>query len=168
MRARGEESSGRAEPVLATATSRVAWLGGHLSVALAGSALVLLTIGFGEGLAYALTVDDPGQIPRLMAVSLVYVPAVWLVVAVAVLGFGWLPRAAAVVAWVAVGYCAVVGLFADSFDLPGWFQSASPFSHTPQAPLEGVSAAPLVVIGAVVVAFFAAGFAGLRRRDVGY
>jgi len=168
LRARGEESAGRAEPVLATATGRGAWLGGHLSVALAGSALVLLTIGFGEGLAYALTVDDPGQIPRLMAVSLVYVPAVWLVVAVAVLGFGWLPRLAAVVAWVAVGYCAVVGLFADSFNLPGWFKSASPFAHTPQAPLEGVSAAPLLVIGAVVVAFFTAGFAGLRRRDVGY
>ena len=168
MRARSEESSGRAEPVLATATGRGAWLGGHLSVALAGSVLVLLAIGFGEGLAYSLTVDDPGQIPRLTAVSLVYVPAVWLVVGVAVLGFGWLPRLAAVVAWVAVGYCAVVGLFADSFDLPGWFQSASPFAHTPQAPLESVSAAPLLVIGAVVVALVAAGYAGIRRRDLGY
>ena len=100
LRARGEETSGRAEPVLATATSRWAWLASHLSVALVGSALVLLAAGFGEGLAYGLTVSDAGQIPRLMAVALVYLPAVWLIVGLAVLGFGWLPRAAAAVAWV--------------------------------------------------------------------
>ena len=33
MRARAEETSGRAQPVLATATSRSAWLASHLSVA---------------------------------------------------------------------------------------------------------------------------------------
>ena len=49
LRARAEETSGRAEPVLATATSRSAWLGSHLTVALAGSALVLVAAGFGRG-----------------------------------------------------------------------------------------------------------------------
>ena len=54
----------------------------------------------------------------------------WLIVAVAVLGIGWLPRAAAVVAWVVVGYCAVIALFADSFNLPEWLHSAAPRSRT--------------------------------------
>jgi ABC-2 type transport system permease protein len=168
LRARGEETSGRAEPVLATGTSRWAWLGSHLSVALGGGALVLLGIGFGEGLAYGLTASDAGQIPRMMAVALVYLPAVWAVIGLAVLAIGWLPRAAAVVAWVAVGYCAVVALFAESFDLPAWFQNASPFAHTPQAPLESVAATPLLVVGAVALVLLAAGFVGFRRRDAGY
>ena len=43
-----------------------------------------------------------------------------------------------------------VALFADSLDLPGWSQSASPFTHTPQAPLDSVAAAPLLIMGAVV------------------
>ena len=86
----------------------------------------------------------------------------------AVLGFGWLPpRPPPSLAWVAVGYCAVVALFADSFRLPGWLQSASPFAHTPEAPLEPVTAAPLLVIGVVVAAVLAAGFVGFRRRDIG-
>jgi putative exporter of polyketide antibiotics len=39
QRLRGEESSGRAEPVLATAIGRGRWAAGHLAVALGGSAL---------------------------------------------------------------------------------------------------------------------------------
>lgn len=168
LRARGEETSGRAEPVLATATSRWAWLGSHLAVALAGSALILLLVGFGEGLTYGLSVSDAGQIPRLMAVALVYLPAVWLVVGLAVLAFGWLPRAAAAVAWVVFGYCAVVALFAESFNLPEWTRNASPFAHTPEAPFESVTVAPLLVLGGIAVVLQAAGFVGFRRRDVGY
>jgi ABC-2 type transport system permease protein len=167
LRARAEEAAGRTEPVLATATSRWAWLGSHLSVALPGSLLVLVAGGFGEGLGYGLAASDLGQVGRLAAVSLVYAPAVWLIVAVATFGFGWLPRAAAAAGWVVVGYCAVVALFAESFRLPGWLQSASPFAHTPEAPLEPVTAAPLLVIGVVMAALLAAGFAGFRRRDIG-
>lgn len=168
LRVRAEETSGRAEPVLATATSRGAWLASHLSVALAGSALVLVAIGLGEGVAYGLTVSDAGQVPRLIGVALVYLPAVWLIIGVAVLVIGWLPRTAAAVAWAAVGYCAIIALFADSFDLPAWFRDASPFAHTPQAPFETVTATPLLAIAAVVAVLLAAGFAGFRRRDLGY
>ena len=167
LRLRAEETAGHAEPVLATATSRLEWLAGHVSVALAGTLLALLAIGAGEGAAYAMTVSDPGQVPRLIGVALAYVPAVWLVVAFAVLAVGWLPRPAAALAWAAVGYCAVVLLFADSFDLPGWVQRASPFAHTPRVPLDTLTAAPLVVAGLIAAAFMAAGHAGLRRRDIG-
>jgi ABC-2 type transport system permease protein len=168
LRVRGEETSGRAEPVLATPVSRWAWLASHLTMALGGSTLVLLAIGFGEGLAYGLTVSDAGQVPRLMAVALVYLPAVWLLVGLTVLGLGWLPRMAAALAWAAFGYCTFVALFAESLDLPDWLQDASPFAHTPQAPFESVTAAPLLILGAVVIVLLTSGFVGFRRRDLGY
>jgi ABC-2 type transport system permease protein len=168
LRIRTEETSGRAEPVLATATGRGTWLASHLSVALVGSALMLLAIGLGEGTAYALTVADAGQVPRLIGAALVWTPAVWLIIAVTVLSVGWLPRLAAVLAWTAVGYCAVVALFADSFKLPGWLQGASPFTHTPDAPLQSVTLLPLVSLAVLVAVALTAGFAGLRRRDLGY
>ncbi|WP_246606256.1 ABC transporter permease [Paractinoplanes toevensis] len=168
LRLRAEETSGHAENVLATATGRLAWLAGSLSVALGGTALAMLAIGTGEGLAYALTVDDLGQVPRLIGVAFAYLPAVWLVAAVTVLAVGWLPKAAAATAWVVVAYCAVVALFADSFDLPGWTQRASPFAQTPRVPLEALTVTPLLVIVGVAAALVATGYAGLRRRDVGY
>ncbi|MEU4695198.1 ABC transporter permease [Actinoplanes sp. NPDC023714] len=168
LRARAEETAGRAEPVLATATSRRTWLAGQLGVALIGSALVLVVAGFGEGLSYGLTVGEPGQALRMTGAALVYLPAVWAVVAVPAFGLGWLARAAAILGWVALGYCAVVELFADSFRLPDWIQQASPFAHLPAAPLDPVTAGPPLALAVVVLALMAAGFAGFRRRDVGY
>ncbi|MFF5078530.1 ABC transporter permease [Actinoplanes sp. NPDC000266] len=168
LRARAEETSGRAEVVLATAVSRGSWLAGQLGVALPGTALTLIAFGFGEGLAYGVTVSDASQVPRLIGVALAYLPAVWLVVGVAVLAFGWLPRPAPVVAWLVVAYCAVITLFADSFDLPGWSRQASPFTHTPQVPRAELTIAPLLVTVLLAAALVVAGLAGLRRRDVGY
>ena len=137
-------------------------------VAAGGSAVVLVAAGFGEGLAYALTVSDAGQTPRLIGVALGYLPAVLLVVAVAVLGIGWAPRAAAAVAWAGFAYCAIIALFADSFDLPEWLRRGSPFAHTPQAPLDSLTATPLLILGTVAVVLTITGYAGLRRRDMGY
>ena len=167
LRVRAEETSGRAEAVLATATSRLTWLAGQLSVALAGSAVALVAFGLGEGLAYGMTVSDAGQVPRLIGVALAYLPAVWSIIAVTVLFLGWVPRAAAALAWAVVAYCTVVALFADSFDLPGWARWASPFAHVPRVPLDDLAVPPLLVIGLSAAALVVAGYAGLRRRDIG-
>ena len=83
------------------------------------------------------------------------------------LGYGWLPRAMGVIAWVAVGFCAFVALFADLVDLPTWLRDISPFAHTPQAPLEAVTPVPVLILSGLVAAVLAAGFVGFRQRDVG-
>jgi ABC-2 type transport system permease protein len=168
LRIRAEETSGRAEPVLATATSRLTWLTGQLSVALTGSALVLLVFGLAEGVTYGLTVSDAGQVPRLAGVALICLPAVWLIIAVVVLALGWMPRTSAALGWVAVGYCAVVTLFADSFDLPGWVRGGSPFAHTPQVPSADLTLTPLIVIVLVSAVTMGVGYGGIRRRHLGY
>ncbi|MFI9415382.1 ABC transporter permease [Nocardia gamkensis] len=168
LRARGEETAGRAEPLLAAPVSRNRWLASHLSVALAGGAAVLAVGGFGVGLTYGLTISDAVQPLRMTGAALVYLPAVWSVTAVAALAFGWVPRAAATVAWAVFAYCAVALLFADAFDWPDWFDAASPFTHTPNAPLRTVTAAPILAIASSALVGSALGFAGFRRRDAGY
>ncbi|MBF6468534.1 hypothetical protein IU427_25715 [Nocardia beijingensis] len=102
LRARGEETAGRAEPLLAAPVSRSRWLVSHLAVALGGGAVVLAIGGFGVGLTYGLAISDALQPLRMAGVALVYLPAVWAVTAVAAAGLGWVPRAAAAVAWAAV------------------------------------------------------------------
>jgi ABC-2 type transport system permease protein len=59
-------------------------------------------------------------------------------------------------------------LFADAFDRPDWFDAASPFTHTPNAPLRTVTAAPILAIASSALVGSALGFAGFRRRDAGY
>ncbi|MET7772751.1 ABC transporter permease [Nocardia sp. NPDC005366] len=168
LRARGEEIAGHTELVLAAPVSRTRWLAGHVTVALLGSAAVAVAGGFGAGLTYGLTVRDASQATRMAVASAAYWPALGVTIAVAVLGFGVLPRLAAVVAWAGFAYCAVALLFADSFDLPDWFAVGSPFEHTPRVPLEEANAATILGLIGVAVAVSVAGFAGFRRRDIGY
>ncbi|WP_232839409.1 MULTISPECIES: ABC transporter permease [Nocardia] len=168
LRARGEETAGHAEALLAAPVGRTRWLAGHVAIALLGGAAVAAAGGFGIGLAHALTVGDRGQALRMTAAAAVYWPAAWSIAAVAVIGFGWMPRAAAILAWTIFGYCVVALLFADSFDLPNWFAVASAFEHTPTVPLDDVTAAGLSGIGVFAVLVLLAGFAGFRRRDTGY
>nr|WP_245839213.1 ABC transporter permease [Nocardia donostiensis] len=168
LRVRAEETSGRAEPVLAAPVSRLGWFFSQTAIAFAGSALVLVCGGFGEGLAYALTVGEPTQLPRLVGSALVYLPAAWLVVAVAIAAAGWVPAVAAPVAWTVFAYFIVAVLFADSFDLPSWFADASPYTHLPQAPLAAVTVTPILIVAAVAAAGTVAGAAGVRARDIGY
>lgn len=166
LRARGEETSGRVEPILAAQVSRYAWLGSHVTIAALGSVAVLALGGVGIGLTYGLSVSDPGQAARMFAASFAYVPAVFLVVAVAVLVTGVLPRAAAAVAWTLLGYATVITVLGDSLDLPDWAQALSPLYHTPQVPLDDVTATPLLVMSALAVVGVGAGMAGLRGRDM--
>ena len=65
-----------------------------------------------------------------------------------------------------VAYCAIVTLFADSFDLPGWTQQASPFAHTPRVRLDQLALTPLLMIALLVAALVAAGLLAYERRDL--
>jgi ABC-2 type transport system permease protein len=166
LRAHGEEAAGRAEPVLATATSRTAWLGSHVTVALAGSAAMVAAAGAGTALVRAASIGDGGAFGRLFAASLAYVPAVWVLAGLAVAALGVLPRAAAGVAWGMVGYVVVITVFAGPLSWPDWVGDLSPFSWTPRTPIESWTTAAAAGLTAAVVALLALGFGAFRRRDL--
>jgi ABC-2 type transport system permease protein len=166
MRLRGEETSGRLEPVLATALGRIRWAAGHLTMAIGGSALMLVAAGLGTGLAYAVAIGDAGQVPRLLGVALVHLPAMWVVVGFTVLLFGMAPRVIAV-AWVGLALCLVIGLFGQLLELPGWLRDASPFEHSPQIPVDRFDAVPLVAMTALAALLTVVGLAAFRHRDIG-
>jgi ABC-2 type transport system permease protein len=166
QRLRSEETALRAGPVLATPVSRPRWVAGHLAVTMGGALIVLIASGLGVGLAYGITIGDLGQVPRLVANALAYVPAVGLVVAIGVALFGLLPRAIGAV-WGLLALCFVIGFFGEILDLPGWALAISPYEHTPLAPAEDVAVGPLAVMTTLAILMGAAGFWGFRNRDLG-
>jgi ABC-2 type transport system permease protein len=165
LRLRTEEAGLRAEAILATPTSRRAWLGSHLTAALAGSAFTLVLGGLGLGAAYAVTGGGAKQILRMGAASLAYLPAVWLVTAVAVVLFGAAPRWAPG-AWVGLAACFVIAMFGPLLDPPSWVLDVSPFQHIPRLPADSLRVGPLAVVGAVALVLSLAGIARFRARDV--
>lgn len=165
QRLRTEEADNRVESLLATPTSRRTWVASHLVVALGGGALSLVLGGLGLGATYAVTGGGARQIPRLTGAALAYVPAVWLLAALAAALFGLLPRFTSA-GWVALGACLVIGMFGTSLDLPTWVTDLSPFQQTPALPTDAFRVRPLAVLAAVTGALTALGLAAFRARDV--
>lgn len=164
-RARSEESSGRAEPVLATGVSRSRWLSSHLVIALAGSAALMALTGLGLGISAASTLGDSALIGRILGATLAHVPAIWFVTGIAVVLFGLASRAMSLV-WIVVGYAGLVGWLGQLLRFPAWAIDLSPLGHTPLLPAEEVRWPPLVVLSLLTIALLVAGFAAFRRRDM--
>ncbi|MEV4263361.1 ABC transporter permease [Kribbella sp. NPDC049584] len=166
LRMRIEESSGRAEPVLATATSRWQWAASHLVFSLLGPAVALLAAGVAEGLAYGVAIGDVGgQLPRLVGAALAQLPAVWVLAAIAIAIFGFFPQAS-MISWAGPAVCILIGLVSAGVTTAGWIRNISPFTHLPSLPGGTVSAGPLITLLAIAVVVGFAGLVGLRRRDL--
>ena len=164
LRLRGEEASGRAEPLLATAVSRTRWALSHGVIALGGTVVLLLVAGLCAGIAHAAQTGDAGQFPRLLGAALAQVPAAWVLAGVALLLFGLAPRAV-VASWAALAICLALAELGPVVELSQSVIDLSPFAHSPQLPGGDFTPAPLW-LAAIAAALAAAGLAALRRRDI--
>lgn len=161
-----EEARGRAEAILATPTSRLAWAGSHVGVVALGGALIMAVTGVVTGLAIGAVTGDWGAVADSLWAHLNMVPGVWVVVGVSALVFGWVPQVLAIVGWALVGVIIFVGVFVGLLDFPDWLQNLSPFSHLAQMPVEDFALAPVVWLTLLTAAGVGLGLAGLRRREV--
>ncbi|MFI5084542.1 MAG: ABC transporter permease [Actinomycetales bacterium] len=160
--ARAEEAAGRLESQLAGALSRFRWLGAHVLVASAGSALMLLLGGYLTGASS----DGAATGPELAAASFAYWPAVLLMIGVLLFLHGFLPRQSISIVWAVYGASMLVALFGGLFSLSGDVIRATPFGAVPRIPADDFALAPLVVLSATAVVLAGLGFARFRSRDI--
>jgi ABC-2 type transport system permease protein len=155
-----DEESGIAEAVLSGAVSRWTWLLSAVAAALAGSMILLLCAGLGNGLGAGLTIGEPGIIIRLTVAALAYLPAMAVLAAIAALAVS-LRRP--VIGWAAVTFVVLALYLGALLRLPEWLINLSPVNRI-VAP-SSVSVIGLATMTAIAAA--AAGIAGAiyRRRD---
>ncbi|NUO58643.1 MAG: ABC transporter permease [Hamadaea sp.] len=167
VRARSEETTGRLEPILATAVGRPRWNAGYVLFALGGPVLSMLVVGVVGGLAYGGSSGDvAGQLPRIIGAALVSLPAIWLTVSIVLALFGLLPRLVAA-GWVLLAAFLLLGQLGAVLRLSQWALDLSPFTHTPHLPGGDLTWPPLIWLSVLSVVLTALGFAGFRRRDIG-
>jgi ABC-2 type transport system permease protein len=162
---RTEETTGRAEPVLATPMSRWTWLGTNLAVIAAAVVLMMAVVGLVSGIGAAIVTGDAGHIGELTLAHLNQTPAVLVVLGVATLLFGVLPRAVPAT-WAIVGYGMFVGTFGPLMDLPAAALDLSPFEHPAELPLESFHLAPVLILLVIAAVTALIGLLGLRRRGI--
>lgn len=164
-RLRGEETAGRAEPLLAAALSRTRWVTSHLMVVCVGGTLLLVLCGTGLGLGAAIATGDAGLLPKAIGAILMYTPAVWLMSALSAALFGLRPRVVAA-AWLVMVYALTIGMVGGLLALPDWASDLSPFGLVPLLPAAAFRILPLLVLFAITGVLVAVGLLGFRRRDL--
>jgi ABC-2 type transport system permease protein len=163
---RGDETGGRAENVLAAPVSRLRWAGGALVVALTGTALIQLAFGAGLGVVRAAATGEAGQLAAMAAAALVRLPAVWLLVAVAALLYGAVPRIAGAAAFTVLGFLFLLELLVELGFVGSGVLALSPYARVPQLPVGPADPVPGLVLTGIAAALIAAGALLLRRRDL--
>lgn len=166
LRLRTEESGGRLEPVLATPATRADSFVPYIAIALAASALLAAVFGLVIALSHSVASGSGSRLWRDAQPVLVQIPAVWVVIGVAVVLTGWLPRWASMASWALFVAFVVVGELAPIFEAPEWVAKLSPFAHLPRVPVEAMDWASVAVLVAVAAALIALGLVGFRRRDL--
>jgi ABC-2 type transport system permease protein len=167
LRLRAEEAELRAEQVLATATSRIAWAGSHMLLAAVGSAVVLAAGGLLAGLAHGLRAGDlGGELSKVLGGALVQLPAVWVMAAIGAALFGLLPRVVVGGTWAVLAVVLSITMLGEPLRLDQLVRDVSPFAHLPRLPAAAFTATPLAWLLAVAAVLAAAGLAGFRRRDL--
>jgi ABC-2 type transport system permease protein len=162
-----EESTTRAEALLATPVRRVPWAVGHAALAVLASAAVMVVTAVVAGTVHGADSGDvSGQVARLVGAALSTLPAVWVVLAVALLLYGALPRFTGL-SWAALIVFLLLGEFGDLLNLPDWLINLSPFAHLPAMPGGTLEWTPLVGLAVVAAVLGGVGIAALRRRDFG-
>lgn len=166
LRLRAEESLGRSEAVLATATRRDRWAFAVIGVAVASTALVMAAMGLVVGLIRGAQTGDVGhQVASILGAAMSTLPAVWVCVGIAVALFGAAPKYTGY-AWAALIAFLTIGEFGELLGLPTAVMWLSPFWHLPKLPGAAVEWLPLAVLTGIAAALILFGVSAYRRRDV--
>jgi len=168
LRARREEEEGRAEIVLSTPTSRTKFFSGYASIAFVSSIVMLLLSALGLwGAAVAVMTSDPISAQFVFKGILIYLPAVWIHLAVAMLLIAVLPRFAGAISWVYLGMSFFLGYFGQLFpQIPTWLQNMSTFGLIPNITQAAVPWDTLGIMTAIAFATMVLSFVLYRKRDL--
>lgn len=162
-----EEEQHRVDPLLAGSLSRVRYLLSNAVVAFVGPAVALVLASSMIAIVSSWTNSGPGLgAANLLRQALVEVPAVWVLVALAVALVGVRPRARGL-AFVAVVATFALTLLGPMLRLPGWVLAFSPLHHVPDVTTAGASYGGLAVVAGLAVVLTLTGLATFHRRDIG-
>ena len=162
MRLRTEESAGHLESVLATPVTRLRFFASHAVIAFVGSTVLMAVLGFTMAAAHR---TGSSGFWREASPAFAHLPAVWVMIAVALVAIAWLPRFDWL-GWALLAGIVFLGELGPLMNLPDWVQKVSPFAHTPKIPVEAMSWTPEVVLTVITAALLALAVVGYRRRGM--
>lgn len=164
LRVHSEEIDVRVEPLLAGSLRRSTFLASHVAVALLATAVGLLLAGTCLGIV-ASTQDESIALGDVLRQTLATIPAVWVLVGLAIAAVGAAPDKR-LVGWLGVVATFGLTILGPTFKLPDWALGISPLWHVPTVTDASPDWTGLAAVTGVLGLLLAVGFVGFRRRDV--
>lgn len=159
LRLRTDETDRLAESLLAQPVTRTNWAASQLTIAATTGIGILTAVAAGSAIT-------SGK-PTLALLTLAYLPAILLLVGIAMLLIGWAPRAATAVSWTLLGLLLLADLLGEfAIVPPALIAGISPYAATFSAMVGSGLPQVAVALTLAALTLAALGIAGLRRRDL--
>ena len=167
MRVRSEEKDVRAELVIATPVCKYKYLGGFAFISFVSGIILQFLVALGLWLSAYGVLDDISEFPldTIIIGSMVYIPALWVMIGLLIFLIGILPKATGVI-WAIYGMFFLFGLLGGMDIFPQWLTNISPFTYIAQYPMEDINWLSMILLVIIATVLTIVGFMGYRRRDV--
>ncbi|WP_173915372.1 ABC transporter permease [Halobacillus sp. Marseille-Q1614] len=165
LKLKGEENKGRVEHVLGRAVSRTKLLISYLVISIVVGFIMLSLAAIGLGSAGLSVMEEAPAFSTFYTSAIVYLPALWLMIAICVLLLGWAQRYTGI-AWLYLIYSFIVVYLGGLFQFEEWVTKLSPFGHIPELPIEEVAWSDLIVLSLAALVLMVIGFIGYNKRDI--
>ncbi|MGJ9460558.1 ABC transporter permease [Oceanobacillus sp. CF4.6] len=165
MKIKSEENKNRTEHLLTRSVSRRRLMGSYYILSVATSFIMQFLAVFGLWLAGSAVMEEQITFGTMFSAGMVYLPAIWVMIGVAVLLVGFAPKFTGLL-WLYLIYSFIVVYLGDLLQFPAWLSNLSAFGHVPQIPVEDMDFLSVTILMIIAISVSVAGFVGYNRRDI--
>lgn len=165
LKLKKEENQGRVENYYSHSVPRNSVLSSYYSIALVSTIVAQAIIGLGLYITANQVLEEGLELSMVLKATLVYVPAIWLVIGLATMLVGAFPKGSGL-AWFYIVFSLIVIYIGGLIDFPDWVTNLSAFTHVPQIPIEEIDWLTLGVLTSVALVLSLIGFIGYNKRDI--
>ena len=165
IRLRGEENKNHTEHLYSRSVSRTKILAVYITLSLLVSIVMQFFIAIGLWLGAKTVLENGLDIGETLSSAFIYLPGMLLVISVAVLLIGCVPKLIPFV-WLYVIYCFIIVYLGGILDLPQWMTNLSSFEHIPQIPVEDMNDSAIISLMVISIVLTMIGLISYKRRDI--
>ena len=165
LKIRGEEKKGRNENIYARSVSKTRYLSGYFIISVVTSIVMVFFTAIGLWSAAYSSMEDPIAIGTVLKAGMVYLPALWVMIGIALLLISYLPRHTSFI-WFYLGFTGFAIYIGKMMQLPEWVIRLSPYGYIPQIPAQEMNWSSLAVLSIVAILFTGMGYIKYTKREM--
>jgi len=165
LKIRNEEKKGRTEHLLARNVSKLKLLTGYFIISIITSVIMVFLVVFGLWSAAYIVMENPISFSTLFIAGMTYLPAIWVMISIALLLIDYLPRLTSII-WTYIGFSLFAVYLGKLINLPEWVSKLTPFGYIKQFPVEDINIYSITILSIIAILFTSIGFIKYKKREM--